>query len=376
MKKNLKVKDSDFAKMERVHKPRNKYVSSGFHLYMSYGLRLFLMFASIAVIAGVSYFCFEESFSDEKKVSLGYEEKADIDYNVKLFEDNLFDSGNLSAVDKYLADLIDDISTDLNYNLSLESESDVIYTYRVDAIMSLRNNKDGEVISEKVYNLVTETKNKKQNVKEVGISQNINLDYDYYNKMAETVKAQHVSDINGNLRLKLMVEYEVTNKKLQDPFGKTQTIEVDIPLLSTQVSASMVNNIDFKDHYVEIIHPQLENKVMLYIGVSLFILDFIFLLIAFSFVFRTTPKKSKYCKLRDGLINDYDRIIVNSKNVPETTGYNVIECYSFGELMDAQKLLGKPIVYHEIVKNQKCVFMIVGDTDIYRFVLKECDIDY
>ena len=36
MKKELKVKDSDFEKMEKVYVPRNKYVSKGFHLYFSY----------------------------------------------------------------------------------------------------------------------------------------------------------------------------------------------------------------------------------------------------------------------------------------------------------------------------------------------------
>ena len=36
MKKELKVKDSDFEKMEKVYTPRNKYVDKGFHLYFSY----------------------------------------------------------------------------------------------------------------------------------------------------------------------------------------------------------------------------------------------------------------------------------------------------------------------------------------------------
>lgn len=376
MKKSLKVKDADFAKMERVPKPRNKYVSSGLHFYVSYGFRIFLMFASILVIAGVSYYCFDESFSNEQKVTMNYEETAGIDYDVKLFENNLFESGNLNAVDSYLSALVDDISTDINYKFSVDSESDITYTYRVDGIMSLKNNKDGDIISDKTFNLVPETKNTKEDVKNIEISQNINLDYDSYNKMAETIKNNHVSDINGNYKLKMLINVEIVNPKFEDKITKNQVIEVDIPLLSTQVSASMVDEIDNKDTYVEVVKPKLKNEAMLYIGVSLMILDTIFLLIALSFIFRTVPKKTKYCKLRDGLLSDYDKIIVNSKNIPETAGYNVIDCYSFSELMDAQRLLSKPIVYHEIVKNQKCIFMIVGDNDVYKFVLKECDIDF
>ena len=44
--------------------------------------------------------------------------------------------------------------------------------------------------------------------------------------------------------------------------------------------------------------------------------------------------------------------------------------------MDAQKLLKKPILYKDIVKDQKCIFVVVSDNDLYEFVLKEADIEY
>ena len=79
---------------------------------------------------------------------------------------------------------------------------------------------------------------------------------------------------------------------------------------------------------------------------------------------------------RDKLLKDYDKVIVNSKKIPNIKGLNIIDCYSFQELFDAQKLLEKPIIYFEIVKDQKALFFIIDGDDMYQFVLKECDVDY
>ena len=62
--------------------------------------------------------------------------------------------------------------------------------------------------------------------------------------------------------------------------------------------------------------------------------------------------------------------------MPVLKEYNVIVCTSFSELLDAQRLLDKPIIYYEIVKDQKCVFVILGTNDAYKFTLKKCDIEY
>jgi hypothetical protein len=91
---------------------------------------------------------------------------------------------------------------------------------------------------------------------------------------------------------------------------------------------------------------------------------------------KSTPKKSNYMRIRNNLLKEYDNVIVNSKNDPNFKGYNVINCASFQELLDAQKVLNKPIIYNEYIKNQKSMFIIINDKDVYRYILKEADLDY
>lgn len=376
MKKKEKVRDLDFCKMEKVERNENKYVKVTSHFYFSYVLRIVVMFMSIIIIGIVSWIYYDASFSKVNDATLLYEESAKIDYNVKLFEDNLFENGNLNAVNNYISDVVDDISTDFSYNYTLDKESDIKYTYYVDAIMELKNNKDGSVVSRKEDNLIGKTFNTLNNSKDINIVQNVNLDYDHYNNIAKIVKDKYEMDINGNLIIKMYIDIITNNSLFDKTFNKNQVIEVKIPLLSTQVNATMVNNIDKKDFYSEVNESHLVNEGMLFVSVSLLIVDVIFLLLVLSFIFKTSSKKSKYCRIRDGLLKKYDKLIVVSKNLLDTEGSKVIECKTFSELVDAQKLVSQPIIYFELVKNQKCIFVIHSNNITYQFILKECDIDF
>lgn len=375
MKSNKKVKDEEFAKMERVHKPFNKYVDKSLYFYCSYGIRIALMFLSVVVIAVIAYKCFNESFSEAKDIELKYQEKGSINYNAVMFENNPFDTGTLNPVDSYISELVDEISTDFKYEYSYDKEVDVNYSYYIVASMELKG-EDGSVVSKNEYQLMPTVKKEEKNIKNIDIVQNITLDYDYYNKLAEVIKNEYGLDIHGDINIKMYIDLETKYNQFEKSINKEQVLDVNIPLLSTQVKAHLVNEIDNSDSYIEHETPKLVVPLTLYVGITLLVIDTVFLLLAISFVFRATPKKSKYCTLRDGLLRDYDRVVVNCKKLPNIEGYNVVDCYSFSELMDAQRLLEKPILYYEVTKNQKCVFIILGNNDAYRFVLKECDLEF
>ncbi len=373
-----KLTDKDFEKMERIPNDRNKYIRRG-GFYFSYTLRLIFMFGFVIILGFLVYFCFDNGFSKGKKVSLEYEEKDSINYDIKLFEDNNpFGTGVLTPTDYYLSDIIDDISTDLNYNYKLSDEADVKYTYYVDVTMKLIDETTNKELSNDNFNLIDEVVKEEENVKEVPITQNITLDYDYYNNLAKSVKeinGGEDSNVTGFLLLKMYINLKTSYKYFDEPLNKDVVVEVKIPLLSTQVSVEKVSNYDGKNDYTKRFSTEPSNEILLYVGVILLILDTTLFLLSVNFVIKTLPKKSIYCQIRDDILNKHNHLIVNSKKMPDLTGYNVIECESFSELLDAQRLIEKPIVYYEIIKKQKCVFVIIGVTDAYRYILKEVDID-
>ena len=246
--------------------------------------------------------------------------------------------------------------------------------------MELRSDKDGAVLSRKEDILVPKVSKEENDTKELELKQNVNLDYNHYNNLAKefanSVYKEHGINISGNLYLEMHVALETKNDDFDKAQEKEKVIKVEIPLLSTQVKAFMVDSINEKDIYTEHEAAELVSKSSLFVAISLWIVDIIFLLLVCSFIMKSTPKKSNYMRIRNSLLREHDNIIVNSKNDPDFRGYNVINGANFEELRDAQKVLGKPIIYHELVKNQKCMFIIVNDKDVYRYVLKEADIEY
>ena len=374
--KKRKVSNEEFEKMELVYNSGNKHVNNRFNLYFSYTTRIIAMFLIVAFFSVLAFICFKKSFTNSKNISLSYEEKDNMKYEVNLLDNNLFQNGELEPTDSYISDLIDNISTDLSYEYGFGDKVNVEYNYYVNAYMILRDKNTNSEISNKEFPLVEKTNKSEDDITKIQINQNINLDYDYYNNLAKEINKEYDLDLTGNLLLRMYIDVKTDYDGFEESIKKSQVVEVKIPLLSSQVKVSKISNIDRKDVYIKHTNPELENELILYIGIILLIIGTIFLLLTITFIYRSTPKKSRYRVVRDGLLNEYNKKIVNSKNLPDLKDYKVIVCTSFRELMDAQRLLDKPIIYNEIVKDQKCVFIIIGTNEVYKFTLKECDIEY
>ena len=377
-KKIYKITDEDFARMKKVRQNQNKYKDKKHHFYLSYGMRVFLSFFFVFLLISLSYYCFRISFKDEKDVILKYEEKNDVSYSAKLKDGFINDSDNLGIGDKYIAESVDDIGTTFDYEFLLSEDVPVKYNYRVIATIFTENLNDGAIVSKREIVLVEPTIAEVTNGK-VKISQNVNLDYDDYRKSAKDFGTTFNLQVKSTVKIKFLVSLDIDYVDFSKKVNRNQVIEVDVPLLDDVVTfeKNVVNQVGSEhSHYKEHYKPSLENPVILYVGVTLLIFATILFLNIITFINNAKPKKSKYCVLRDGLLKDYDKVIVNSKKMPKVKGLNIIDCYSFQELFDAQKLLEKPIIYFEIVKDQKALFFIIDGDDMYQFVLKECDVDY
>ena len=79
-----KVSNEEFEKMEKVYS-NNKHVNNKFYLYYSYSMRIIAMLLVVLLLGAISFICFQQSFSKSSDISLAYEEKDDIKYNVELF---------------------------------------------------------------------------------------------------------------------------------------------------------------------------------------------------------------------------------------------------------------------------------------------------
>lgn len=370
-KKSYKLTDADFAKMKKVKANPKKYNDNSFHFYLSFNVRLCLLTALIIILGILAFNFYNSSFSDSSVVIAKYEETGYVDNSVIRFDNEILDNGNLYVGDTYFSELVDDIGLDFYYNLKFNKNVKYYYTYHIDGKLSIFNN-NKDIIAFKDYEILKNISNNLSG-EELFITQNINLDYDFYNNLAKDLAGD--GEYNGNLHLIMYLTVNVEDQEFKENNVINKKIETDIPLLSDNVKITSDNFTEYQS-FVQNEDSKLVNPGNLFVAVILVIFDTVIALYSISYLINMLPKKSKYMTLRDGLLKDYNKVIVNSKKMAKVGNYNIIDCYSFQELMDAQRLLEKPIIYYEIVKNQKCIFYIIDGNDCYQFILKECDIDY
>ena len=78
-------------------------------------------------------------------------------------------------------------------------------------------------------------------------------------------------------------------------------------------------------------------------------------------IYRTKVKK---------LLSDYDRLIVKGKvDIDEKKYNNKIITENFKELVDAAQNLNQPILFYEIIPNEKCFFIVIKDDTLYKYRL-------
>ncbi|MBQ4031920.1 MAG: hypothetical protein II625_09220, partial [Bacilli bacterium] len=145
-----KVKDKDFANMEKVQSNYRKYVTKDFHFYLSYGARVALIFVAVFLLGVLSYYCFKQSFSKESKESLNYQIDKDVKYNVVLF-DNPLGIKNDENTNSNLSELVNDISNDFHYEYTTEKPVDVNYSYDFEVKMVLEDKNTKEVFYTNTY---------------------------------------------------------------------------------------------------------------------------------------------------------------------------------------------------------------------------------
>lgn len=117
------------------------------------------------------------------------------------------------------------------------------------------------------------------------------------------------------------------------------------------------------------------NTFYVVLGLFLIIISLLLLTYLTRLVLKITVKKSKYQQKLSAILNDYNHYIVNSDGDYRIDNKKrIIKVATFEELLDARSILNKPIIYSRI-NNIKSEFVVEDSEIIYRYVLKEADME-
>ena len=372
LRREDRVTDEEFGRMKKVTKD-NSRVDNKFHLYFSLETRLVIRLFLFVLLVICSYWFVRESYSVEGNAELPYTEYGNVNYRVLVNSDEYYGDNYLESGKQYLSDVINTIETNFDYNLNLTRGMNYKYSYSIDGTLYIDSEDSGKNLITNNYNFAKQDVTSGVDGTQISVQEPINLNFKEYNDFVKNYKRKYGIDVTSKLVVKMSVDYEGIADIFKVKKNKKSVVEMTIPLGEKETSVA-VKKIDSSDKFIEKNGNKLDNDVLLCAGIVLFVIAVLILFNSISFLIKLVPKKSKYDKKKEEILKNYDRVIVVSKKEPDIYGLKVIECNSFNELFDAQQALEKPIVYYEIVKGQKALFIINNGTEVYRYVLKDCDL--
>lgn len=363
------IKKEDMIPVKQKKSKRKRGIYLGYYSRLIFNVILFL---SLVV---TSYIFINKSIVIQEAKNVSYEEHGNTDYKVFLKDNIYYEDKYLDKNMSYIANLIDYISVDYNYKFKADTLFDGEYSYKIRADLEILNAENKTLFFTKKYDLIKEKTFTIENQNEYNIVENIKIDYDHYNSLANGFKSSYGVDTESNLIIYLDIYRNIDQNSINNPnINGNETIKLTIPLSEKAINIKMDSmEINNKNVITSLDDYYLEDIKYLIIGIiSLIVSLYLFIKIV-KRLSRLSISPTDYDKTLKKILNQYDRLIVTTSSMPNLEKNNIIKLKEFVELLDAKDNLHKPIFFIEVTPHQKAYFFIQDDDKIILFTLKNID---
>lgn len=354
----------------------NKYSNAK---YRKHFYRRFLFFSLLFAVAIFTFIIiFNNAVSLKKSEMVTYKESGSIDYKIYLKENDFYDTPFLEKNMAYIASLIKRIDINYNYNFYVDKESNIDFKYSIIGNLKISSQNNSNTFFEKKYVLKELKTDEMINKNNFVINDDISIDYDYYNTLANKFKSMYAVSADSFLEVYLQVEEKNKDNNSYKLFN-TNKILLKIPLSQQEVNINLDGeNIDKENKVAVDTNIKIKSKFLLFISsicmlviVILFIKIIIMTIKLFKILkYGYTP----YEKYVNKILRCYDRIIVNVSTLIDPDSYNTIKVTNFQELVDVRDNVKEPINYYVMEEHKSCVFYLIHNNDLYLYLISEEDI--
>ena len=326
---------------------------------------IFILFLVLSILL------FQKSLIFEPVQNVKYFEKSNLDYKVYLHENEFYEQEYLSKDMLYIASLIDKILIDFDYTFESEDNENIDFDYKIVATLTIQNQAGTRSYFEKTFTLLNNRTINLKNSNRENIKETVNLNYQYYNSLANSFKNQYGVDADSKLTVYMLVNKK-SNENSNFSLDDTSNMKLVIPLSERSVEIRM----DYKDiNQTNNIVKKKEHTITDYIPILIAIISIIISLIWLVKAIRKIEslhiKKSEYDKYISKLLKEYDRLVAESSTLLSFEGKEIITITKFSELLDIHDNLQLPIMYYEVSKHKECYFYISHENMVYLLKVDE-----
>ena len=357
------MKKINYNSNEKLYKINNKnnIFNNVYISYLLLGVSFVFLLVSIYLI-GSSVVIFG------KKIDITYNEIGKADYTVYLKNNNFYDNSKLDSGMKYVSSLINTVNTRFNYQFYTDKNIDYSYKYKINSKLIIFDKKDNNKIFYTKEEVLVPEVVENFNSNNIVINQLADIKYDHYKAYVDKYEKDYNVDVDGKVIVSMNVELLGIDSESKNDITKTNELQITIPLTNEAIDITIDSkNIDNKDYIVSNLKPGITNVYYLILGIVCFVAA-VFEFIYGEKLYKIYVKGNIYNITVNRILNEYDKLIVNGNvSIDEANFTNKIYPETFIELVDASKRLNSPILFYEVVPNEKCFFIIIKDHDLYKF---------
>ena len=383
MKKGTKKDSEKKSDAKKINKPKinlgekikslfSKFNELKNNIYIGYIPRLIIFLCAFIILFFLSYLCVKNSYTRTEEKITTYREFGNVDYKVYLKPNEFYSQSYLGKNMVYITSIIKNIKIDYNYQFLIDEQSDINFNYSISARLVIADESGQKTYYEKEYSILPTTVEQVKNKTGYSIYKSITIDYDYYNTIASKFKSQYGLSASSNLIVSFKLNKGITSNGLNEASSTSVTIPLTERAINIKTDTTSMNNTK------ELKTPSktnLSRKFLVVVGAILFIGMVASLLRFLELLLGGFKRKSPYDKKIDDIFKEYDRLIVETKTMPNFEDKNIIRIEKFEELLDARDTLKSPILYFNIASHHKCYFYIKSGNDVFLTIIKAVDLE-
>lgn len=357
------------------YKDSNIYNKSKIPFHFNYTMRMSFVLISFIFIALIL-----SSFADRisilyKESKFKIEENGYITYDVSLLNNEFYTDEVLGMDMAYVPNLIDKINLKFNYNFNSEEYLEIDFEDTIKYDFIVLNNSDNKVLYDtSLYEIERHTLFRE---KALRYNDSVEIDYQKYKRKYDELVLLYGKDITGYINVSNTISKTSDLDLIKDYTKADNVFSVKIPVINDTFSINLEDEARFRNKNI-ITKDNVAQSANRLIVITIIVLCCLFALVFMTFVkllLMLRTKQSKYDKLVNKILREYDNIIVETMVYPKTEGLNKISVNSFKEILDTHDLLHKPILYYNVVSHMKCIFYILDNNDLYVYTIKEVDLE-
>lgn len=357
------------------YKDPKVYVKSKIPFHINYTMRLsFVLFSFIFITLVLGIFV-NQTNNLYKESRFKFAENGYITYDVELKENNFYNDNVLGMDKAYVPELIDKFNIYFNYNINSDEYLELDYENIIKYDFIVINNVDSKVLYETAnYDIRRHNLDKEKSLK---YSDQIEFDYGFYKNKYDELVSVYGKDITGYINVSNTIHKKSDLDLLDGYLKEDKVYSIKLPITDAVFSINMSEDSKMRNETLVIKKDKVTsaNRLLIFTIIVLCVLYVVVFIIFIKLISLLRTKQSKYDKFVNGILKEYDSVIVETLLYPNTEGLNKISVKNFKEILDTHDLLHKPILYFNVVSHMKCIFYILDDKNLYVYTVKEVDLE-